>query len=90
MQGGIRLDDEREWKLRFLEERVCGGNSIKSRADVFRRTVGVGRRGNTRLQYISKTLSLAPKQLTLGGKIIGGGGNSSSATLKGVLSRSVG
>jgi hypothetical protein len=44
MERSIWLDDESKWKLRFLEEGVCGRNRIESRTDVFWGAICIWRR----------------------------------------------
>lgn len=82
---GIRLDNERERKLALFEKGVGRGHGIKRGADIFGRAVCVGRRCDGALfgllvlhrEYNSGSI------LTLGGRMIGGGGWSRSLTWNG-------
>ena len=67
-------------------------NCVQCRSNVFGRAVGGGRRGNARLVKVSlQSPDQSPHEVpTFGGKIIAGGGRSSSWTLNGWLRRSEG
>lgn len=94
MKSCIWLNNERKGQLALLEQRVGGGYGIQRGSHILWRAVGIWGRGNARLKTESQQWAHRPtreaKELTLGGRIMGGGGSSSSATLKGWLSRSVG